>query len=73
MYGFGRRKDEVLQELKQILQPFGIERFYPDHWGAYARQLEAAQYFPGKRQRFMLRQAQHERKILTDHDPIRSP
>jgi insertion element IS1 protein InsB len=49
-YVFGRRKDAVLRELKQLLQPFGIERFYTDHWGAYARQLEATRHFPGKRQ-----------------------
>jgi insertion element IS1 protein InsB len=59
-YVFGRRKDAVLQELKQLLQPFGIERFYTDHWGAYARQLEAAQPFPGKRQTQKI-----ERKHLT--------
>jgi IS1 family transposase len=28
-YVFGRRKDAVLQELKQLLRPFGIERFTP--------------------------------------------
>ena len=35
-YVFGQRKDAVLQELKKLLQPFGIKRFYADHWGAYA-------------------------------------
>ena len=49
-YVFGRRKDAVLRELKQLLRPFGIARFYTDHWGAYARQLDAARHFPGKRQ-----------------------
>ena len=47
-YVCGRRKDAVLQELRQLLQPFGIKRFYTDHWGAYGRQLKAAQHFPGK-------------------------
>ena len=59
-YVLGRRKDAVLRELKQLLQPFGIARFYTDHWGAYARQLDAARHFPGKRQTRRI-----ERKHLT--------
>jgi len=59
-YVFGRRKDTVLQKLKQLLEPFGIERFYTDHWGAYARQLGATQHCPGKR-----RTQRIERKHLT--------
>jgi len=59
-YVCGRRKDAVLQELGQLLQPFGIKRFYTDHWGAYGRQLKAAQHFPGKRQTQRI-----ERKHLT--------
>jgi insertion element IS1 protein InsB len=59
-YVFGRRKDGVLQELKTLLQPFGIKRFYTDHWGAYARQLESARHCPGKRQTQKI-----ERKHLT--------
>ena len=59
-YVFGRRKDAVLRALKQLLQPFGIAHFYTDHWGAYARQLEAARHFPGKRQTQRI-----ERKHLT--------
>ena len=34
-YVFGRRKDEVFLELKALLEPFGITRFYTDYWGAY--------------------------------------
>jgi insertion element IS1 protein InsB len=49
-YVFGRRQDTVLQELKKLLHPFGIKRFYTDHWGAYARQLAAERHYPGKRQ-----------------------
>ena len=30
-YVFGRRKDAVFLELKQLLEPFGITRFYTDH------------------------------------------
>ncbi len=59
-YVFGRRKDAVLQELKKLLQPFGINRFYTDHWGAYARQLDSMQHFPSKRRTQTI-----ERKHLT--------
>jgi len=37
---FGRRKDEVFLQLKALLEPFGISRFYTDGWGAYEH-LEA--------------------------------
>jgi insertion element IS1 protein InsB len=57
---FGRREDAVLQDLRQLLKPFGINRFYTDHWGAYARQLKAGQHFPGERQTQRI-----ERKHLT--------
>ena len=60
VYVFGRRKDAVLRELKQLLEPFGISRFYTDHWGAYARQLKPERHFPGKRQTQRI-----ERKHLT--------
>ncbi len=36
-YVFGRRKDEVFLQLKQLLEPFGINCFYTDGWGAYER------------------------------------
>jgi insertion element IS1 protein InsB len=29
---FGRRKDEVFLQLKALLEPFGLTRFYTDHW-----------------------------------------
>ena len=31
-YVFGRRKDEVFLQLKALLEPFGITRFYTDYW-----------------------------------------
>src|SRR5262244_180692 len=34
-YVFGAREDEVFLELKALLEPFGITRFYTDGWGAY--------------------------------------
>ena len=60
VYVLGRRKDAVLQELQQFLEPFGIERFYTAHWGAYARQLNPERHYPGKRQTQRI-----ERKHLT--------
>jgi IS1 family transposase len=32
-YVFGRRQDEVFLKLKALLEPFGITRFFMDHWG----------------------------------------
>jgi len=39
-YVFGKRKDEVFKELKTLLEPFDITRYYTDNWGAYQRHLE---------------------------------
>src|SRR5262249_47330796 len=36
-YIFGRRQDAVFLQLKKLLAPFGITRFYTDGWGAYER------------------------------------
>ncbi len=47
-YVFGQRKDEVFLELKKLLQPFGIRRFYTDNWGAYSRHLEKQKHIVGK-------------------------
>ena len=59
-YVFGRRKDEVFVRLKALLEPFGLTRFYTDHWGAYARHLDADVHSPGKRNTQKI-----ERKHLT--------
>jgi insertion element IS1 protein InsB len=48
-YVFGRRKDEVFLQLKQLLEPFGLRRFCPDGWGAYERYLPAELQEVGKR------------------------
>lgn len=48
-YVFGTRKDEVFLQLKALLSPFGISRFYTDDWGAYERHLEAEKHEVGKR------------------------
>ena len=47
-YVFGRRKDAVFLKLQQLLEPFGITRFYTDGWGAYERHLAAEQHQGGK-------------------------
>jgi transposase-like protein/IS1 family transposase len=33
-YVFGKRKDTVFQDLKALLAPFNISRYYTDDWGA---------------------------------------
>ena len=47
-YVFGRRQDTVFLELKALLEPFGITRYFTDGWGAYERHLEAEQHTVGK-------------------------
>jgi len=47
-YVFGRRKDTVFLQLKALLEPFGIHRFYTDGWGAYERHIDPAQHEVGK-------------------------
>jgi len=62
-YVFGRRKDEVFLQLKALLEPFGLTRFYTDHWGAYTRHLDAEVHSPGKR---------HTQKIERKHLTLRT-
>ena len=45
-YVFGRRKDEVFLQLKGLLEPFGLTRYYTDYWGAYTRHLEPDVHIP---------------------------
>jgi insertion element IS1 protein InsB len=59
-YVLGRRQDEVFLQLKALLEPFGITRFFTDHWGAYVRHLTPEIHVPGKRNT-----QQIERKQLT--------
>jgi insertion element IS1 protein InsB len=59
-YVFGRRKDEVFLQLKALLEPFGLTRYYTDHWGAYSRHLDPDVHSPGKRNTQKI-----ERKHLT--------
>ena len=47
-YVFSRREDQALPQLKALLVPFGIRRFYTDGWGAYHRHLVPDQHGVGK-------------------------
>ena len=47
-YVLAPHEDAALLELKQLLAPFGIQRFYTDNWGAYQRHLERDQHVVGK-------------------------
>jgi insertion element IS1 protein InsB len=62
-YVFGRRTDEVFLRLKALLKPFGLTRFYTDHWGAYTRHLDPEVHRPGK---------QHTQKIERKHLTLRT-
>ena len=59
-YVLGRRQDEVFLDLKGLLEPFGITRFFTDDWGAYERHLDPEQHVIGKQNT-----QQIERKHLT--------
>lgn len=48
-YVFGKRKDVVFKQLKALLNPFGIARYYTHDWGAYECHLDAGQHEVGKR------------------------
>jgi insertion element IS1 protein InsB len=62
-YVFGNRKDEVFLQLKALLNPFGISRFYTDDWGAYERHLDASNHEIGK---------QNTQKIENKHLNLRT-
>ena len=47
-YVFGRRQDTVFLELKELVEPFGLTRYFTDGWGAYERHVEAEQHTVGK-------------------------
>jgi len=47
-YTFGKRQDAVFKELKALLEPLGIRRYYTDDWGAYERHLEVEKHQVGK-------------------------
>ena len=45
---FGKRQDCVFEKLKTMLEPFGIDRYYSDDWGAYERNLDPQHHEIGK-------------------------
>ena len=57
-YVLGRRQDTVFLELKALLEPFGITRYFTDGWGAYERHVETEQHTVGKA---------HTQKIESKH------
>jgi insertion element IS1 protein InsB len=59
-YVFGNRTDEVFLNLKNLLEPFGISKFFTDDWGAYNRHLSPEKHEVGKRNTQKI-----ERKHLT--------
>ena len=57
-YVFGRRKDASLFAAQSAAgAPFGLTRFYTDHWGAYERHLDPDMHSPGKRNTQKIEQA----------------
>ena len=59
-YILSDHKDQAFIELKKLLEPFEINHFYTDGWGAYQRHLEADIHSVGKRNTQKI-----ERKHLT--------
>jgi insertion element IS1 protein InsB len=62
-YVFGRRQDTVFLQLKVLLEPFEIRRFYTDGWGAYERRIDPKQHAVGK---------QHTQTIESKHINLRT-
>ena len=62
-YVFGRRTDEVFLQLQELLEPFGIRRFYTDGWGAYERHIVPEQHTVGKA---------HTQRIESKHINLRT-
>jgi len=47
-YVFGKRKDVVFKELKVLLEPLNITRYYTDDWGVYERHIDLEKHEIGK-------------------------
>jgi len=62
-YVLGAREDYSFLELKVLLEPFGITRFYTNGWGAYRRHLDPTTHTVGKR---------HTQKIERKHTTLRA-
>ncbi len=50
----------MFKQLKALLEPFGINHYYTDDWGAYERHLDEKKHHVGKRNTQKI-----ERKHLT--------
>ena len=50
-------------QLKALLEPFGLTRYYTDYWGAYTRHLDPDMHRPGK---------QNTQKIERTHLTLRT-
>ncbi len=48
-YVFEKRKDDVFRQLQTLLEPFGINRYYSDDWGAYEGNITPEKHVVGKR------------------------
>jgi insertion element IS1 protein InsB len=59
-YTFGDRSNVTMTKLKNLLKPFGINKFYTDHYTPYFNGIDNQQHFPGKRNTQKI-----ERKFLT--------
>jgi len=57
---FGKRRDKVFKQLKALLEPFGITRFFTDDWGTYQRNLKGVEHVISKKNTQRI-----ERKNLT--------
>lgn len=47
-YLLAEHKDAALIQLKALLEPFGMQPFYTDGWGAYERHLDDQHHVVGK-------------------------
>jgi insertion element IS1 protein InsB len=47
-YVLAPHEDVAFLELKSLLKPFGITRFFTDGWGAYQRHLDQQVHIVGK-------------------------
>ncbi len=59
-YVLADHKDDAFKQLQRLLEPFGIQHYYSDCWGAYLRGLKPSQHTVGKRNTQKI-----ERKHLT--------
>lgn len=57
---FATRTDVAFLDLKRLLEPFEISKFYTDEWGAYERHIDPKQHVVGKEHTWRI-----ERKHLT--------